>query len=99
MNKNRALGKDLSALMPRSQAAPAAPSAATPAAAPTNPPTAPAPPAVPVPVTELAIGAIQTNPNQPRKDFRQGQLLELAVSITRDGVIQPLVVRNIGDKA
>jgi len=99
MNKNRALGKGLSALMPRSQAAPAAAPAATPAATPANSPIAPAPPTVPVPVTELAIGAIQTNPNQPRKDFRQGQLLELAVSITRDGIIQPLVVRNIGDKS
>jgi ParB family chromosome partitioning protein len=54
-------------------------------------------PTTPLPVTELGIEAIQTNPNQPRKDFRQAQLLELAVSITRDGIIQPLVVRNIGE--
>jgi ParB family transcriptional regulator, chromosome partitioning protein len=84
MNKNRALGKGLSSLLPRSQAAPViAPVEPTP---------------TPLPVTELPIDAIQTNPNQPRKDFRQAQLLELAVSITRDGIIQPLVVRKIGDK-
>jgi len=86
MNKNRALGKGLSSLLPRSQAATA------------TAPAPVAPPPAPVPVTELLIDAIQTNPNQPRKDFRQAQLLELAVSITRDGIIQPLVVRNIGEK-
>jgi ParB family chromosome partitioning protein len=87
MNKNRALGKGLSSLLPRSQAATAAAAAA--------PVANPGPPAA-APVTELPIDAIQTNPNQPRKEFRQAQLLELAVSITRDGVIQPLVVRQIG---
>jgi ParB family chromosome partitioning protein len=91
MNKNRALGKGLSSLLPRAKA-PGPVVVEPPAPAP------PAPPAAPLPVTELAIEAIQTNPNQPRKDFRQAQLLELAVSITRDGIIQPLVVRNIGEK-
>jgi ParB family chromosome partitioning protein len=85
MNKNRALGKGLSSLLPRSQAVAPAPA----------PPT---PPPAPLPVTELPIEAVQTNPNQPRKDFRQAQLLELAVSITRDGIIQPLVVRKVGEK-
>jgi ParB family chromosome partitioning protein len=51
---------------------------------------------VEAPVTELKVDAIQTNPNQPRKEFRQDQLLELALSITRDGIIQPLIVRKIG---
>jgi ParB family chromosome partitioning protein len=92
MNKNRALGKGLASLLPR-------PQAQAPALAPGIAPTVPPPPPVILPVTELAIGAIQTNPNQPRKEFRQAQLLELAVSITRDGIIQPLVVRNIGAKA
>jgi ParB family chromosome partitioning protein len=87
MNKNRALGKGLSSLLPRSQAA-----AAVAAALAVNPE-----PQLPAAVTELPIDAIRTNPNQPRKEFRQAQLLELAVSITRDGVIQPLVVRKVGD--
>jgi ParB family transcriptional regulator, chromosome partitioning protein len=86
MNKNRALGKGLSSLLPRSHPTPIAPPAVPPAPAPV------------LPVTELSVDAIQTNPNQPRKEFRQAQLLELAVSITRDGVIQPLVVRKVGDK-
>jgi ParB family transcriptional regulator, chromosome partitioning protein len=90
MNKSRALGKGLSSLLPRSQPVTADPR-------PTGfSPAAPAP--APLPVTELALDEIQTNPNQPRKDFRQAQLLELAVSITRDGIIQPLVVRNIAQK-
>jgi ParB family chromosome partitioning protein len=91
MNKSRALGKGLSSLLPRSQGGPAGaqPQVSVP----------PTPPAAPLPVTELGIDAIQTNPDQPRKDFRQGQLLELAVSITRDGIIQPLVVRNIAKKS
>ncbi len=49
-----------------------------------------------VAVTELPLEEIQTNPNQPRKDFKQDQLLELALSITRDGIIQPLIVRKVG---
>jgi ParB family chromosome partitioning protein len=56
-----------------------------------------APAAAPMPITELRIDQIQTNPNQPRKEFRQDQLLELALSITRDGIIQPLLVRRVGD--
>jgi ParB family transcriptional regulator, chromosome partitioning protein len=94
MNKSRALGKGLSSLLPRSQGASVgAPIGARPEVF------VPPSPVAPLPVTELAIDAIQTNPNQPRKDFRQGQLLELAVSITRDGIIQPLVVRNIAKKS
>jgi ParB family chromosome partitioning protein len=89
MNKNRALGKGLSSLLPRAQVAPVHQPVASAAAA------APAPVVTP---TELPIEEIQTNPNQPRKDFRQAQLLELAVSITRDGIIQPLVVRKLGEK-
>ena len=103
MNKNRALGKGLSSLLPRPKVpVPISTASASvgdlkPAEAPkpADPPAAPVPHA---PLTELAIDAIQANPNQPRKEFRQAQLLELAVSITRDGIIQPLVVRNIGQK-
>ena len=88
MNKNRALGKGLSSLLPRSQSFSIAPQQVASAAV----------PQADLPVTELSVDEIQTNPNQPRKDFRQAQLLELAVSITRDGVIQPLVVRTVGGK-
>jgi ParB family chromosome partitioning protein len=56
------------------------------------------PVAAPVSPTELPLEAIRPNPNQPRKEFRQEQLLELALSISRDGIIQPLVVRKRGDE-
>jgi ParB family transcriptional regulator, chromosome partitioning protein len=49
----------------------------------------------PGPVTELAIDQVIPNPNQPRRDFRDQQLLELALSISADGIIQPLVVRHV----
>jgi ParB family chromosome partitioning protein len=86
MSKNRALGKGLHSLLPpRPQ--PAAPVAEAPA---------PPSPAAELPVTELPVDAIKTNPNQPRKDFRDQQLLELALSISAEGIIQPLVVRKNG---
>jgi ParB family transcriptional regulator, chromosome partitioning protein len=58
----------------------------------------PQPTVVPTgPVTELAWEQIQTNPDQPRKEFRSEQLQELAQSIARDGILQPLVVRKRGE--
>jgi ParB family chromosome partitioning protein len=50
------------------------------------------------PVTELHRSEIATNPDQPRKEFRPEQLQELANSIKKDGILQPLVVRKRGDK-
>ena len=47
-------------------------------------------------VTELEIGLIYPNPNQPRKHFDEEALQELSSSIKTHGVIQPLVV-NKGD--
>ena len=40
----------------------------------------------------LAITSIITNPNQPRKIFKEEELLELSNSIRENGVIQPLLV-------
>jgi ParB family chromosome partitioning protein len=51
---------------------------------------------VPVPgvrFTELPIGDITPNPRQPRQDFDDDELGELAQSITVVGVLQPVVVR------
>lgn len=48
-------------------------------------------------VLELPIHAIQPNPNQPRKVFSQEELNELAQSIARLGILQPLSVRRGGD--
>jgi ParB family chromosome partitioning protein len=47
-------------------------------------------------VTELPVDAITPNPQQPRKDFEDNSLQELAGSLRRSGVIQPVVVRRLG---
>ncbi|MSU90668.1 ParB/RepB/Spo0J family partition protein [Rhodobacteraceae bacterium 2CG4] len=39
------------------------------------------------------IDRIQANPDQPRRSFGEDELNELAASIRRNGIIQPLVVR------
>lgn len=49
-------------------------------------------------VYELAVDVIQTNPNQPRTEFNEAQLAELAQSIREYGIIQPLVVTKKGDR-
>lgn len=48
-------------------------------------------------VIHLAISKIQPNPRQPRKIFKDSDLLALAQSLKQDGVIQPLVVSKEGD--
>ena len=45
-------------------------------------------------VLELPTGDIRPNPNQPRQEFREGDLAELALSISQGGVLQPLSVRR-----
>lgn len=42
------------------------------------------------------INFVQPNPNQPRKNFDEERLNELAESIKNYGVIEPLVVRKVG---
>ncbi len=42
----------------------------------------------------VPIERIVPNPDQPRRDFTQDQLEELAASIREKGVIQPLIVRE-----
>jgi len=43
-------------------------------------------------VIELDVEDIKPNPFQPRKEFNKETLLELAESIKKDGLIQPIVV-------
>ena len=45
-------------------------------------------------VLEIPIDEVHPNPNQPRKNFDQTALEELAQSIKNHGVIQPLVVNK-----
>jgi len=46
---------------------------------------------------ELAVGSITPNLRQPRRTFDEEALDELAASITEVGLLQPVVVRKIGD--
>lgn len=46
---------------------------------------------------ELFISQIETNPFQPRLDFSEEQIEELARSIKRLGIIQPITVRKIDE--
>ncbi|MEU4243073.1 ParB/RepB/Spo0J family partition protein [Actinoplanes sp. NPDC026619] len=46
---------------------------------------------------ELAITAIVPNPKQPRHVFDEEALEELKTSITEVGILQPIVVRDLGD--
>lgn len=48
-------------------------------------------------VNKLRIMEIEPNHNQPRKDFNEKALSELAESIEQHGVLQPLVVRPLAN--
>ena len=49
-------------------------------------------------VQELPIDSIVANPRQPRKDFDDNSLRDLAQSLKRSGVLQPVVVRRQGEQ-
>jgi ParB family chromosome partitioning protein len=50
-------------------------------------------------VREIEIGRIRPNPNQPRVQFSEESIDELADSIAQRGVLQPILVRPHGDGA
>jgi len=75
------------------------------AAKPATPP--PAAAAAPAPVTpptgvpgyqEILVSAIEPSPYQARREITPEQLKELADSIHSEGLLQPIVVRKVGDK-
>ena len=49
-----------------------------------------------VQVVELPLEAIAPNPHQPRRQFNQASLVELAASLKSTGMIQPVIVRSGG---
>lgn len=49
-------------------------------------------------VLHIPVDDIRANPHQPRKEFNEEKLDELADSIKEHGIIQPLTVRYIGEK-
>ena len=49
-------------------------------------------------VREVAVDSIRQNPRQPRTQFDEEALDELAASIREHGIIQPLIVSERGDR-
>lgn len=49
-------------------------------------------------ISNIDINLILTNKNQPRKNFEQESLLDLANSIKIHGIIQPIIVRKVNEK-
>jgi ParB family chromosome partitioning protein len=47
-------------------------------------------------ISEIEIGKIQPNPNQPRSVFDEEALNELAASIRALGIIQPITLKEVG---
>ncbi len=50
------------------------------------------------PINSLPVNSIEPNPLQPRSVFDAARLAELAQSIRANGIIQPLIVRKVGEK-
>ena len=48
-------------------------------------------------ISEIELSKIQPNPDQPRRDFDAEALEELASSIRKIGVIQPVTLRKVDD--
>ena len=46
-------------------------------------------------INEIAIDEIEANPNQPRREFDEEALRELAMSIREIGIIQPITLRQV----
>ncbi|MFP8877524.1 MAG: ParB/RepB/Spo0J family partition protein [Myxococcota bacterium] len=90
-NPRNALGRGLGALLPGA----GTPPAMAPASRPPEPSPEPAPE---TPTGEIPIDAIDPNPDQPRRVFDPAQLESLAASIRVHGVLQPVVVRRVGER-
>ena len=84
--EHKALGKGLNALLPsRGNVSVAAAVAAQ-----------PAPSTQPDGNVFLApIAQVRPNANQPRREFDEQAMLELAQSVEREGIIQPIIVRRV----
>lgn len=48
-------------------------------------------------ITELAVDLISPNPDQPRTDINEESIEELADSISKFGLLQPIIVRPMGE--
>jgi len=91
----KSLGRGLGSLIGGGVVKPVpAASAPAPVAAPAPAPAAVAPGLL---LQELSLTAIVPNPRQPRRDFDDAQVKELAESIRSEGLLQPVVVRKVKD--
>ncbi len=100
MGERKALGKGLAALLGQ-RPADVGDSPSPPGPAPTQPPQPPpedAGASQAPRVGLIPVSRIEPNPDQPREHIDDAALQDLARSITRDGVIQPIVVRKHGEK-
>ena len=48
-------------------------------------------------INEIELAKISVNPNQPRREFDETALQELADSISEIGIIQPITLRKVSD--
>jgi ParB family chromosome partitioning protein len=85
----KSLGRGLGSLIGGGLVKPAAPAPVAAAAA--------APVAPGLQLQELLLTSIVPNPRQPRRDFDDAQVKELADSIRSEGLMQPIVVRKVKD--
>ncbi len=92
--KKRGLGRGLNALL--GGAAKSAPAVSTTAPAAVVQAGAPAAEPIDGSLRKLPVDLIQRGKYQPRQDMHQESLQDLADSITAQGVVQPIVVRPIG---
>ena len=104
--KDRGLGRGLSALMSDISVPTEAPEAVeTKSAEPITQTPAPAAQITETPdptskqVQFIAISRLERNPDQPRKIFNEADMIELTNSISRQGVLQPILVRPIPPSA
>jgi len=87
-----ALGRGLDALLKGPTAAPTTTPVAPPAPQ-------PAPPESPTDrLMEIPLAQVVPNPDQPRLQFDEEKIEELAQSIQSQGLIQPIVVRKVGEQ-
>jgi len=91
------LGKGLSGILSASQQRDRAPQSPAPrgGGAKNAPPPAAAGSQDPQPYREIPVDSIVPNPRQPRREMAQPAVEELAESIRSEGLIQPVVVREI----
>lgn len=86
--EHKALGKGLNALLPSRGSVPSGAAAVSQPAPSTQ---------ADGNVSRIPITKVRPNPNQPRRDFDERAMLELAQSIEREGIIQPIVVRRVAE--